>query len=543
MKPLNILDVALLMMETPATPMHIGGVQILRLPKGAGKDFVHKLHEYVCRFPASGAPFNYRLASAGPLSLPFWQELDTVPLEEHVFHHALPWPGGEPQLLQLVSRLNSSPLNRSRPMWEHHLIEGLSGNRFATFTRIHHSMIDGQWGMRLAHATTSADRRARGLPPYWAVKFDTEAAEDEAPTAAPRTRGARKSIEHQESGGTLAELRKAFGRVVESFLHRSDDGLVPIYTAPASLLDGTLTARRELAVVALDLRRIKTLAHAHASTVNEIVLALCGGALRRYLSERNALPARPLIANIPIAVARPKGAVGGNAIMSGLVSLATHIGDPVARLEMVRGSSHRAKELLRDMPSLTAVSIYGALVGLPYLLAQATGNADKISPQNLVISNVAGPREKRYINGMLIEADYPISLLVPGQAMNITVISHADRLDVAVLVCPSLVRNPHRVTEAIAESLDELERALLPKHGAGPVAKKATGRVAPTQAAKRGTTKAAAPKAAKAAATKAGERAATKGGKVAATKVGKTAVGRKATRKRVAERRPRNSTH
>jgi WS/DGAT/MGAT family acyltransferase len=397
--------------------------------------------------------------------MPAWEMLDHVALDEHVFGHALPWPGGERELFELVSRLNSGLLDRSRPMWEHHLIEGLSGNRFATFTRIHHAMMDGKWGMKLAHETTSTDPRARGLPPYWAVSFDNDVSPEQPKEAdeAHRSWWQRASIENHERAESLAELRKAFGRVVESFRHPSDDGLVPIYSAPASMLNGKLTARRELAVVRLDLDRIKALAHAREATVNEVVLALCGGALRRYLVERDALPDKTLIANMPMAVARPKGEAGGNAIVSGMVSLATHIEDPIDRLDTIRGSSHHAKELIREMPSLTAITIYGAVTGLPFILAQLTGQNDKILPQNLVISNVPGPREKRYINGALVEAEYPMSLLVPGQAMNITVVSHADRLDVAVLVCPSLVPNPHRVSEAIAESLDELERALRPR--------------------------------------------------------------------------------
>ena len=261
-------------------------------------------------------------------------------------------------------------------------------------------------------------------------------------------------------------MRKAFGRLIESFRHPSDDGLVPIYTAPECMLNGKLTARRELAVVRLDLPRIQRLAHLREATVNEVVLTLCGAALRRYLSERDAMPDKTLIANMPIARPRPKGESGGNSIVSGMVSLATHLDDPVQRLgveeRIVRGSSQHAKELFREMPSTAALSVYLAVTGLPFILAQAFGRVEKVHPQNLVISNVPGPRDKRYIDGALLEAEYPMSLLVPGQAMNITVVGLADCLDLAVLVCPDLVPDVHRVSEAIAQSLDELEQALRP---------------------------------------------------------------------------------
>lgn len=496
LKAMNVLDAALLLMESPETPMHIGGVQVLKMPPRAGRDYVRRMRERMVQFPADGAPFNYRLASgAGKLGMPAWEVLDEVDLEEHVFHHALPYPGGERELLKLVSLLNSGPLDRSRPLWEQHLIEGLDGGRYATFTRIHHALMDGQWGMKLAHATTSPDPRARDLPPYWAVKFDGEKAAspsaERAVKAAVRAaaRAAkpwkdaaapgwwdRQAHEIQAGMATMAELRKAFGRLIESFRHPADDGLVPIYTAPRTILDGRLTARRELAVIRLDLERIKRIAHEREVKINDVVLSLCGGALRRYLAARDALPDKPLIVGMPVAVARPEADAGGNAIVTTQVSLATHVADPLERLATVHGSSAHAKELIREMPSATALTVYMVVTGLPYILAQLAGQPERVHVQNLVLSNLPGLREKRYVNGALIEAEYPMSLLVPGQAMNITVISHADQLHVAVLVCPSLVPQPQRVADAIADELDALDKAGRPRAPArrGATAKRAT---------------------------------------------------------------------
>lgn len=462
LKTMNVMDAGLLMMESAETPMHIGGVQVLRPPRGAGPDYVRKLRDEVMGFPAGSAPFNYRLARSGkPPTIPAWEVLDHVDLNQHVFRHALPWPGGERELFDLVARLDSVPLDRSRPLWEHHLIEGLAGGRFATFTRIHHALIDGKWGIRLAQATTSPDPRVRGLPPYWAVRFDAEAepAPKEAAARPEQSWWQRQSAGLQEGVETVAELRKAFGRLVESYRHPTDDGLMPLYTAPECILNGKLTRHRALAVVRLDLARIKRLAKEHGATVNEIVLTLCGGALRRYLLEQDALPDKPLVASMMIAMARPEGGVGGNAIVPAMVSLATHVEDPRQRFETVRGSSQHAKELVRDLPSPVALTVFMGVSGLPFILASIMGRVEKSHAHNLVISNVPGLREKRYVNGALIEAEYPLSVLVPGEAMNITVISRAGMLDVAVLVCPTLAPDPQRVGDAIIESLDELERA------------------------------------------------------------------------------------
>lgn len=504
LKSMNVLDAGLLLMESPQTPMHIGGIQVLKLPRGAGADYVHKLRQRMMGFPADGAPFNYRLTrTGGGLGMLAWEVVDEVNLEEHVFHHALPYPGGERELLELISRLNSDALDRSRPLWEQHLIEGLHGGRYATFTRIHHALMDGQWGIKLAQATTSPDARARGLPPYWAVKFDGDkatspgaekvvkaavaaavkaarppAAAGEADTTAPgwwdrHTREIQANIE------TMAELRKAFGRLIDSYRHPADNGLVPMYTAPETLLNGRLTARRALGLVRLDLERIRGIAQQREVKINDVVMTLCGGALRRYLAERGALPDKPLIASMPVALPRAEGDAAGNAIVTGLVSLATHVADPLQRLMTVHGSSARAKELIRDLPSTAALTIYMTVTGLPYILAQIAGQAERVLVHNLVLSNVHGVREQRYVNGAQIEAEYPISLLVPGQAMNITVISHADKLDVAVLVCPSLVPQPQRVADAMRDELELLDRACRGRHGTprrGAAAKAARGR-------------------------------------------------------------------
>jgi diacylglycerol O-acyltransferase len=271
----------------------------------------------------------------------------------------------------------------------------------------------------------------------------------------------------------MAQLRTAFGRLIDSYRDPADDGLVPMYTAPATMLNGRLTAQRALALARLDLERIRRIAQQREVKINDVVMALCGGALRRYLAERNALPDKPLIASMPVAMARTDGDAAGNAIVTGMVSLATHLADPLQRLATVHGSSAHAKELIRGLASQTALTIYMTVTGLPYILAQLAGQAERVLVHNLVLSNVHGVSERRYINGALIEAEYPISLLVPGQAMNITVISHADQLDVAVLVCPSLVPQPQRVADAMCEELDVLERACRGRRGRGVAAKSA----------------------------------------------------------------------
>ena len=485
LQSMNPMDVMMLAMDSPQTPMHVAGVQILRIPRGAGRDYVRKLREQLMSIPVSGAPFNYKYASGGLLpGMPAWNVLDEVDLRAHVFHHALPWPGTEKELFELVSRLNSGVLDRSRPLWEHHLIEGLTGNRYATFSRIHHALIDGQWGIRLYRETTSTDPDVRGLPPFWAVKVEEKVEAEPARHDEQHLDPGRGWLERGRAGVSegvevVGELGTALGRVIDSYRHPSDGGLVPIYRAPDSILNGKLTARRELGVTRLRLARLKRLARSQGATLNDLVMAICGGALRRYLLEQDALPEQALVANMIVAVTRGSDKSGGNAIASAQVSLATHLEDPVQRFEAVRSSCQHAKELIHGMPSPTALNIYMGLIGLPYMLFTMLGKAEKAHAQNVIISNVVGLRDKRYSNGALIEADYPMSLLAPGQAMNVTVISRRDMLDVAVLVCPDLAPHAQRVGELIAESLDELEQALGRKRQPAVAARRPTGRSRP----------------------------------------------------------------
>ena len=330
--------------------------------------------------------------------------------------------------------------------------------------------------MRLLAATTSADPEVRGLPPFWGVSAE------EHVRAGKRSQGSdpeqdlwtRGRAGLRDGAEALAELSTAFLRTAEAVLLPSDAGLVPPYRAPGSILNGKLTPRREFAVVRIELPRVKRLARAQDAKVNDVVMAACAGGLRRYLLERDALPKAPLIASMMIAVARAEGASGGNAFVPGMVSLATHLVDPVERFEIIRSSSRHAKQLIRGLASPAALTLYLGVSVLPFALLHAFGRADRAHVHNLVISNVPGLLQKRYVNGALIESDYPMSLLVPGEAMNITAISRANTLDVAVLVCPDLAPDPQRVGEAIAESLDELERALPGK----PLRAKATRRLA-----------------------------------------------------------------
>lgn len=242
---------------------------------------------------------------------------------------------------------------------------------------------------------------------------------------------------------------------------KPEGGKIAPYSAPASILNGVLTARRRLGTVSLSTERMKAIGAAvpGGATVNEVLLAVCGGALRRYLKDQRALPKRPLIAACPVARVRTDDSAAGNAVGQILVSLGTEVADPRRRLLAVVASSRANKDLMNELDSDTYQN-YTQLSMVPQILAAKTAFAHKVLNANLVISNVPGPRETQYVNGARVEAMYATSLLLAGQALNITVSNSGASLDMGILACPDLCPSPQKIAVCAGEEIDILERAM-----------------------------------------------------------------------------------
>ena len=435
-QPLNSQDEYFLDTDTHTAPTHIGGLEIYDLPAGAGPDFMQQLFAYLKSCPVRAEPFNYRLLVAEPeepkatgkvpltgakkrkpKAVRMWEKLDQVNVEEHLYMHALPRPGGQRELGELVARLHVNRLDRHRPLWEVHLIEGLQGRRYGVYTKLHHSQFDGKRGMELSKYVRSPDAKARNVPPVWAVKLPKRAAKAGA------SRGAK-----QATLETLASWGKAVRSMALARRNRPGQGVIAPYSAPASILNGPLTARRRLGTQSLSLARLKAIGAAvdGGATVNEVLLAVCGGALRRYLIDRDALPKEPLIAACPVAMERTDAAASGNAVGQILVSLGTQVPEPKKRLLEVVASSRANKGLMKQLGQ-NAYTSYTHLSMLPQILTAKSSFGHRVLNANLVISNVPGPREPQYVNGARLEATYTTSLLLAGQALNITCLLYTSR--------------------------------------------------------------------------------------------------------------------
>ncbi|HET9694450.1 MAG TPA: wax ester/triacylglycerol synthase family O-acyltransferase [Steroidobacteraceae bacterium] len=461
-KPLNLLDLSFVLMETRQTPMHVAGLQTFIPPADAPREYPRQVYEYLRSFAVTASPFNYVLRGIGSgRLLPMFEVADKVDLDYHLRHSALPYPGGERELGVLVSRLHSNPMDFDRPLWEIHLIEGLHGGRFALYAKLHHSLADGVSGVALLNY--SADPASSRTPPVWAAEQPLKARGG----VPPGTLGAvgQMSTVMLNQARALPDLfRGLLGSAQAAIGLKPDPEFASLAEAPRTMFNVDVTPQRRVATQATSLARMKALGAAAGGSVNDVLLAACSAALRRYLLEMDALPNRSLIASIPVALPRDtsKPGGGGNAVSFANVKLGTDVDDVRARFEIIRRSSVVGRDYLKQM-SQTALMAYTVLISSPQMLTRVPAIGSRVPPiYNVIISNVPGPRSKLYFLGAEMEAYYPISALAHGQALNITVLSYAGGLHFGFTGCADKVPHLQRLAVYTGEALDELERAFAP---------------------------------------------------------------------------------
>jgi WS/DGAT/MGAT family acyltransferase len=453
------LDAVWLALESRDTPMHVGGLFEFTLPKNAPTDYLKQEFERMREARTIPPPWNLKLVEA-PLfgqPVPFMRETHDVDLDYHVRHSALPHPGGQRELGILVSRLHSNQLDLHRPLWEVHLIEGLEGNRFAMYSKIHHSLVDGVSGMRLIMRALSSDPDRRGMAAFWTVGAGgrpQHAGEGDGPLGllgrpVNAVRGAAAVL----GGLSRAAVDLAVAAV-------DDRALQAPYRAPSSVLGGRLGGQRRFATQQYELALIKRLARAADCTLNDIVLYLCGTALRRYLAEHARVPDRPLTAGIPVNLREADDQSMGTAVGIMVAELGTNVANPLERLAAIARSTAEAKHHLRGLPPEARTS-YTLLINGPYIAGLMAGLAGHAPiPFNVAISNVPGPPEPLYLNGSRLDSLSPVSLLLHGNALNITCVSYAGTLNFGLTGARDTLPHLQRLAVYMGEALEEIERLL-----------------------------------------------------------------------------------
>lgn len=451
MKPLSPTDQLFLWLEKRQQPMHVGGLQLFSFPEDAPDDYVARLADQLREHTLVTPPFNQRLSYR--LGQPVWVEDEHLDLEHHFRFEALPTPGRVRELLTFVSAEHSHLMDRERPMWEVHLIEGLGKRQFALYTKVHHSLVDGVSAMRMVTRTLSEDPEQRGMPPIWALP--------------PRVRGESgegaslwRSIGHLlgESGkqlGTIPTVARELLRTINEA--RKDPAYDSIFHAPRSVLNQKVTGSRRFAAQSFCLKRIKAVCQAYGTTVNDVVTAMCATALRGYLMNQEALPTKPLIAMVPVSLRRDDSS-GGNQVGVILANLHTDEPDPAERLRKIHQGMQEAKERYAHMSPEEIIN-YTALTLAPAAFHLLTGMAPNWQTFNVVISNVPGPGETRYWNGAKMEGMYPVSIAMDRLALNMTLTSYNDQVEFGLIGCRRTLPSLQRMLDYLDEGLAELETA------------------------------------------------------------------------------------
>lgn len=490
MKQLSGLDASFLYLETPSQFGHVSSLSVFARPeddpdyepfaawRGQIERRLHLLE-----------PLRRRLRMV-PFGLdhPFWIEDPAFDLDFHVRETAVPPPGDDQQLGELVARIVGRPLDRGRPLWETYVIEGLADDRFAILTKIHHATVDGASGAELLTMMLDTEvdgDEVGGAADDWQpdrVPSDAEmiglamgslarkpgrAVLLSARTAREVGRATRNPVLVSAANQVRGGLRGPVGAVMNVGRARSDDdavGPLPPLAAPRTPFNAPITAHRRFAFRSTSLAAVKAVKNELGATVNDVVMAVCAGGLRTWLEDHDALPDGPVVAMVPVSIRTGQETERWtNRVSAIFAALPTDEADPVARVGRVHESMVDAKRLFDAVPAETLTDF--AQFPPPAVFTQAMRVATRLSsrfrsPVNLVISNVPGPREPLYAAGARLLHYYPVSTIVDGQGLNITVQSYLDSLDFGLVSCRELVPDLWSMVDAIVEDLVSLGKAV-----------------------------------------------------------------------------------
>jgi WS/DGAT/MGAT family acyltransferase len=471
MQALSGVDGAFLHLETTQTPMHVGSLHLFVRPPGARGDFATAVRRLMKqRLPL--APVLTRRLATMPLQFanPVWVEDGTVDLDWHVQRVAVPTPGTQAELEATVARLHAERLDRERPLWRIWVLEGLASGEVGYYVQVHHALLDGKAGVLLAQTLFDPSPEPPPRPRGKARLAENPGTLALAATALARDAGLYVKLARQLPqalqliGSLFASPRKPRGSVGKSDGHLREN----LGFGPKTALNVPIGAERSFAAVSLPMATLKALAAAHEAKLNDIVLALCSGMLRRWLAAHGGVPKKPLLASMPISLRASGDQEFTTKATLSLVNLHTDIANPLKRLLAIRDAAGAVKSVAKrargviptDFPSLGAPWL---LQGLASLYG-ASGLAGTLPPlANVVISNVPGPREPLYLAGARMTSYWPLSIVEHGIGLNITVLSYAGELGFGFTAAQAAVADASELRAALLEALDELVAASRPK--------------------------------------------------------------------------------
>ena len=431
MKHLSALDALFLHLETPETPMHVGSLMLLARPPGK-KSAYEAIRAHITK-RLHLAPVFSRVVGFMPIDLanPVWLDAKDIDLDYHIRSLRLLKPGGRAQLEDAVAKLHEGALDRARPLWQFTVIEGLENGEVGFYAKIHHAALDGQGGIAVAQALLDAQAKPRAV-----AKPQASMPARPAPSVVSMIGSALRNTVAQYGRIVkgVPEVVKAAARGGAVALSSSELRKRGVALGPRTPLNAAIGPRRSFVALQIPLAEAKAIARHFDAKLNDVVLATCAGALRRHFKDDRAALAKAMIGAVPVSLRAPGDTTQANYVSMMLVSLATHIADPVKRMAAIIAASSRAKTLTGSMKG--AIPTDMPSLGVPWLMATITplyrkaAAANKIPVvANVAISNVPGPQVPLFLAGGELKAYYPVSIVTHGLALNITIVSYNGSLD------------------------------------------------------------------------------------------------------------------
>ena len=502
-RKLSSLDASFLYLETPEMPMHVGSMAIFRLPDDYKGDFFEAFKAMIAARLHIAPILKARLEKA-PLDNdhPSWVEDDQFDIDRHIFRASLPAPHDRATLERIVGWMHAKLLNRARPLWEFYVFEGMQNNEIGLYSKMHHACIDGGAGAALTSmiydltpiprqveppaAKSKASREPRDiaanlLDSYQQLWTQPLGSADAARNIA-LPRSGKSDLGSVLFDNAMFQIESAvkFAANIPTMLKSVSDVLgrisdpksresISSMLSPPTPLNKSISSERSFAGASISLSRAKALAKQSGGKLNDVVLALASGVVRRHLLREGALPAKSMTAAVPISLREEGNADSNNQVFGMICPIATDVDDPKTRLETIIAQSTRAKEMSHPlralMPQVSNVSMLGApiLVQIMALLYSRSNLSDVLPPAaNITVSNVPGPRQTLYAAGAELMHIFPVSIASHGLALNITVQSYRDQLDFGFIAGANVIPHVQVLCDMLPDEFAALEAAFAP---------------------------------------------------------------------------------
>ncbi len=462
MSSLSLLDLGFFIAETEASPKHVAGLLIFKRPPKSSAAFAKNLYREYLAASDVKPPFN-RIINFSMSAMPHWQATDHIDMNQHVFYHVLPKGDNDRKALYaFVSKLHTPMLDRSRPLWEVHVIDGLPDGKFALYQKMHHAYADGVTMARWTAECYSTSPDDMDQTPVWTQKHSAYSS-----NRAARARQELLALTWKEVTGNTRRFlgigRLAAMLFLESVKLTKNAIALPFVSSAKTPLTGQVTSGRQFATAGVSMERVNAIRTRTRSTLNHIALTCLDGALRRYLQDQGVELKRPITIQMPVNLRKPGEKTAGNKIGIIQVELSPPTDDPYVRLRNI-GYSLRNVRTMVDSVAPEAIESYTIVTGLVAQIAEMLKLSNKMPPMgNTLVSNVPGPAEHLYIKGARMEEMHPISTLPPSNLLNITLFSYAGALFFGLIATDELP-NLERLGTYVEEAFAELEKSVRDAH-------------------------------------------------------------------------------